>query len=123
MLDSKTAIQRWLRSRPRLPVGFIGIIIGGVVATLVGIYIHEFTHQYIYAQYGCQSSIRLLPGFESSFASTKPNTRCWRSLPTESQQELYSLQMMAETIGYQIVPLYGILGAILGFVIGTVLES
>lgn len=116
MLGPLIGHRRWTRLRHRVPREVMGLFGGGLLAVLVAIYLHELTHLHLFAQYGCEASIRWLVPTTSSVALVQPAEDCWRSLTATQRSNLRAAQLMVEAVGYQVVPLYGLLGAAGGFV-------
>lgn len=85
-----------------LALAFIGIVLlAGFVVS------HETTHQEIFKYHGIESEIKYFSGLPSYIATTTAERPC-------PNRECDLAQNMVDAIGYQLVPLYGII--LIGFI-------
>lgn len=116
-MATEPALGRLVRLHERIPREFIGFVIGGTIAAVLGVYLHELTHQYVFARYGCGSTIQLFPLHRGAVATTSPAPDCLGSLTAAQRRDLHLIHQMVESVGYQVIPLYGLIGSVGGYLL------
>lgn len=88
----------------------LAAFVGGVLFLAFGIAAHEFTHVVVFDAYGCAASYGV--GLTQFYVT--PEAGCYAGLDAGRRAALGNLHLTVEIVGYQLVPIYLIVGASLG---------
>jgi hypothetical protein len=82
-----------------------------------GVAVHEYTHFYLFQEAGCSTDLNVLSEGdpETGLAAASVEAHC--NGTAEELQRLDQTQSMVESVGYQVLPLYMLLGLMLALTI------
>jgi hypothetical protein len=80
-----------------------------------GVAVHEYTHFYLFQEAGCSTDLNFLSEGDpnTGMAAASVSANCTGT--AEELQSLDQTQSMVETVGYQVLPLYMLMGLAIGF--------
>jgi hypothetical protein len=79
--------------------------------------VHEYTHFYLFQEAGCSTDLNVLSEGdpETGMAAASVSANCTGT--AEELQRLDQTQSMVESVGYQVLPLYMLVGLMLALTI------
>ncbi|EGQ42975.1 MAG: hypothetical protein J07AB43_09640 [Candidatus Nanosalina sp. J07AB43] len=86
-----------------------------VAVSAVGL--HEYTHMYLFNKAGCDTELNVMDQGDPRTAMAVASVSAECSGTAESLQRLDMKQSTVEAVGYQTIPLYIMLAAVMAFVI------
>jgi len=92
-------------------VGFV------LIVTVSAVGLHEYTHMYLFNKAGCDTELSVMDQGDPRTAMAVASVSAECSGTAESLQRLDMKQSTVEAVGYQIVPLYIMVAAVMAFVI------
>jgi hypothetical protein len=92
-------------------VGFV------LIVTVSAVGLHEYTHMYLFNKAGCDTELNVMDQGDPRTAMAVASVSAECSGTAESLQRLDMKQSTVEAVGYQIIPLYIMMAAVMAFVI------
>ena len=98
-------------------VGFV------LIVTVSAVGLHEYTHMYLFNKAGCDTELNVMDQGDPRTAMAVASVSAECSGTAESLQRLDMKQSTVEAVGYQIIPLYIMVAAVMAFVIVSNLQN
>ena len=92
-------------------IGFVTVI------TVSAVGLHEYTHMYLFNKAGCDTELNVLDQENPRTAMAVASVSAECNGTAKSLNRLDMKQSTVEAVGYQIIPLYILIGAVMAFTI------